>query len=100
MYLRKIKFIVSIFLLLNIGSAVVLADLSPSQMISISLESLDDYNEIKNRKVKLWKGKDIAKCVKKILEHLKQKDNEGAKAALDSLFKIFAKYAKKEYEKS
>ena len=41
MHLRKIKFIVSIFLLLNIGSAVVLADLSPSQMISISLESLE-----------------------------------------------------------
>ena len=37
---------------------------------------------------------------KKILENLKRQDNEGAKVALDSLLKIFAKYAKKEYEKS
>ena len=70
------------------------------RVIRISLESLDDYNDIKNRNVKLWEGEDVAESVKKILEHLKQKDNEGAKAALDSLFKIFAKYAKKEYEKS
>ena len=87
-------------MLLNIGSAVVLADLSPSQMISISLESLDDYNDIKNRNVKLWEGEDVDESVKKILEHLKQKDNEGAKAELDSLFKIFAKYGKEEYKKS
>ena len=61
---------------------------------------LDDYNDIKNRNVKLWEGEDVDESVKKILEHLKQKDNEGAKAALDSLFKIFAKYGKEEYEKS
>ena len=70
------------------------------RVIRISLESLDDYNEIKNRKVKLWKGEDIDDCIKKILENLKRQDNEGAKVALDSLLKIFAKYGKKEYEKS
>ena len=56
--------------------------------------------DIKNRNVKLWEGEDVDESVKKILEHLKQKDNEGAKAELDSLFTVFSEYAKKEYEKS
>ena len=68
--------------------------------IRISLETLDEYDSKKNRRVKLWKGEDIDECVKKIFENLKRQDNEGAKAELDSLFTVFSEYAKKEYEKS
>ena len=56
-----------------------------------------ESNEFFESSIKL---RTFDESAKKILEHLKQKDNEGAKDALDSLFKIFAKYGKEEYKKS
>ena len=64
-----------------------------------SFEVLKQYEDKQNRRIraKLWKGNDIDEYKKTVIGSLKSGDLDNAKVSLFKLFKIFSKYAKKDY---
>ena len=64
-----------------------------------SFEVLKQYEDKQNRRIraKLWKGNDIDEYKKAVIGSLKSGDLDNAKVSLFKLFKIFSKYAKKDY---
>ena len=63
----------------------------------VAFEKLQEYKNVDNRKVKIWKSKEVDTLVEKVFAQLKKGDFKKAKLELDNTLLLLAEIARKSW---